>query len=64
MCQDLEKTPEGRCELAANNCLNGFYGQPKNFPLYSSNSNSCWKGISCKKEKEPEEKCDTTCSVI
>ena len=47
MCRNLAKSKEGRCEIAAFNCPNGFDGMPK-VPLdYSSDSNSNWDGIPC-----------------
>ena len=51
MCRAMEKTEEGRRELAAHNCAVGFHGQPQVPFRYSSNSDSEWKGIPCDSDR-------------
>ena len=55
MCRAAEKTPEGRCAIAAANCAGpgSMRGQPRNFPRYSPNSDSNWKAIPCCKGDKP-----------
>jgi len=48
MCRKLASTPEGRCDIAAFNCPNSYNGLPQTGVRYTSNSDSCWKGVHCK----------------
>jgi len=47
MCRRLAETVEGRAEIDKYNCKKGYNGLPKEFPKYSSHSDSNWKGIQC-----------------
>ena len=48
MCRNLDKTAEGKCEIAKFQCPNGYHGQPGRPLEFTSNSNSCWDGVKCK----------------
>lgn len=67
MCRDAKNSPEGRCAIASANCAGpgSMRGQPKNFPKYSSNSDSNWKGIPCCNKKPLIEDHETrTCNCL
>jgi hypothetical protein len=55
-CQNLAKSPEGRCEISRFNCPNGYQGLPS-VPLeFSPNSDSCWSGVRCNKDGQVNHK--------
>jgi len=64
MCRKLAASPAGRCELSRFNCPNGYNGMPS-VPLdFTSNSNSCWKGVDCdEKQKTGNCNCSQSCSM-
>lgn len=47
MCRALRETPEGRCQLASNNCPNGYIGTPKMPFVYTPLSNDKWQNERC-----------------
>jgi len=48
MCQELAKTPEGKCEISKFNCPDEYNGMPAVPFNFTSNSNSSWEGVHCK----------------